>query len=122
MNTVYIDTISKVELLADLFNNFYNLPTCSLVASNRATFKPTLPTRHLPYCTCTAEAVNPLCPWYAIEAVPELGSGSYAGKAAIVLTEQFINEEVAPEDQVFLFETYPSDWLTAAQVSESLGV
>jgi len=121
MNTVYIDSISKVELLADLFNNFYNLPSCSLVAINKATLKSMLPTRNPPICGCTDESVDVICPWYAIEAVPELGSGSYAGKAAIVLTEQFINEVVDPEDQVFLLETYPSDWLSAAQVSASLG-
>lgn len=121
MKNIYINDLSKVELMADLFNHTYNLPGCTAISPTgekyvvRRTNGGMVP----PPCQCSVEHENPKCLFYssAVSVIP--GAGVFAGQGAITLTQEFIKlEELSQADLDCLHAYFPPLWVQAANEEE----
>ena len=118
MKNIYINDISKVELMADLFNHTYNLPGCTAVSPTgekyvvRRTNGGMVP----PPCQCSVEHENNKCLFYSDVVAVVSGAGVFSGQGAVTLTQEFIKlEELSVEDMACLHADFPPLWVQDAQ-------
>ena len=114
MKNIYINDISKVELMADLFNHVYGLPGCTATNpdgkrySVRRTNGGIMPK----LCKCTKDVEDPNCLFFSDVATVMSGAGVFAGQGAITLTQEFIKlEELSQADRDCLYADFPPLWI-----------
>lgn len=121
MKNIYINDLSKAELMADLFNHTYGLPGCTATNlegkrySVRRTNGGILPK----LCKCTADVEDPNCLFFSGIATVMPGAGVFAGQGAVTLTQEFIKlEELSQADLDCLYADFPPLWVQAANEEE----
>jgi len=121
MKNIYINDLSKAELMADLFNHTYGLPGCTATNpegkrySVRRTNGGILPK----LCKCTADVEDPNCLFFSSIATVMPGAGVFAGQGAVTLTQEFITlEELSQADLDCLHADFPPLWVQKANDEE----
>ena len=121
MKNIYINDLSKAELMADLFNHTYGLPGCTATNpegkrySVRRTNGGILPK----LCKCTADVEDPNCLFFSNIATVMPGAGVFQGQGAVTLTQEFITlEELSQADLDCLHADVPPLWVQKANEEE----
>jgi hypothetical protein len=118
MKNIYINDISKVELMADLFNHTYGLPGCVAVSpqGERYVARRTNGGMVPPPCKCTKDVEDPNCLFFSDVVAVVSGAGVFSGQGAVTLTQEFIKlEELSVEDMACLHADFPPQWVQDAQ-------